>query len=162
MGAVATIAAAMASTSTRLGLWFIRRSPCCCFRHSSLHVRCRRIAPHRIHECKPQPGADPRSTIKPPMAPPSDQSHSTITSKLIVVPGKRACNHPDVQVATSHPKDDAISFSKHVLLDSEMRHDLAADFLDRGMRGVQRGNVFVAEDAVGDRKLVGAAIELRI
>ena len=52
--------------------------------------------------------------------------------------------------------------SEHVLLDPQVRHDLAADFLDRGMGGVERGNVLVAENAICDDELALAAVELGI
>src|SRR6185312_13732433 len=52
--------------------------------------------------------------------------------------------------------------SEHVLLDPEVRHDLGTDFLDRGVRGVERGNVLVAEDVVRDDEFALAAVELRV
>jgi len=75
----------------------------------------------------------------------------------IVLVGADMIRVPHQRCATTRTR-----CSEHVLLDPEVRHDLAADFLDRSMRGVERGNVLVAEDAIRDRELALAAVELGI
>lgn len=52
--------------------------------------------------------------------------------------------------------------SKHVLPDPEVPHDPAADLLDGGMGGVERGNVLAAKDPVGQGQLALAALELGV
>lgn len=57
---------------------------------------------------------------------------------------------------------DAKATSKHVVPDPEARHDPAADLLDGSVDGVERGNVLAAEDLVGQRRFVLAALELGV
>jgi len=68
----------------------------------------------------------------------------------------------DMPPAEPHNAINRHRRSEHVLLDPEVRHDLAADFLDRGMGGVERGNVLVAENAIRDDEFALAAVELGI
>lgn len=102
----------------------------------------------RLEDARPTPG----------IMHPGSYSSTPVVSMSLENTGS-ACRHAPAEPSNATKRHRS---SKHVLLDAQVRHDLAADLLDRGVGGIERGDVLVAENTVRDGEFALAAIELRV